>query len=62
MGGVNTESQKERAEEEKMGTLLRDTNNITKWHIVLFVALVALVSATLLLAMPDPALAPWVRW
>ena len=45
-----------------MGTLLRNTNNITKWHTVLFVVLVALVSAALLLAMPDPALAPAVRW
>ena len=44
-----------------MGTLLRNTTT-TKWHIVLFVVLVALVSVALLLAMPDPALAPRISW
>ena len=56
-----------------MGTLLRNNNNNTttttttttttpNWHLGLLIVLVALVSAALLLAMPDPALAPAVRW
>ena len=40
-----------------MGTLLRNTNNATTWHIVLFVVLALVVSAALLMALPDVALA-----
>ncbi len=46
-----------------MGTLLRNNTTTTtnKWHIVLFVVLALGVSAALLMALPDVALASWRR-
>ena len=41
-----------------MRTLVSDN----KHYLVLLIALVVIVSAALLLALPDPALAPWIRW